>query len=305
MGGLDAHSLVVAGFAATAVTSLLHVSKLIRGRSARAYRREGESRYAARMTDVNQQEGGNDGSPSPGTSSQFEPQCGSCNLREICLPVGLPEEELAQLDRVVSQRRKVPQGQCLFRSGDRFAALYAVRSGFFKASTHMIETREQISGFSMAGELLGLDGIGTGSHQLDVTALEDSEVCVIPFDQLEAVSRDAPGLQRQVHRVMSREIVREQGVMLLLGGMRADERMAAFLLNLARRLQARGYSGRTMVLRMTREEIGSYLGLKLETVSRTFSKFVEEGIVEVKQRHVRILDTDALRRIVNSQQTCH
>ncbi|MCR5864057.1 helix-turn-helix domain-containing protein [Aquincola sp. J276] len=246
------------------------------------------------MTNVNQQEGGDEGSPSPGTSSHFEPQCGSCNLREICLPVGLPEEELAQLDRVVSQRRKVPQGQCLFRSGDRFAALYAVRSGFFKASTHLIETREQISGFSMAGELLGLDGISTGNHQLDVTALEDSEVCVIPYDQLEAVSRDAPGLQRQVHRVMSREIVREQGVMMLLGGMRAEERIAAFLLNLARRLQARGYSGRTMVLRMTREETGNYLGMTIETVSRTLSKMQAAGLVRLDKREVEILEPDRL-----------
>ena len=127
----------------------------------------------------------------------------------------------------------------------------------------------------------------------------------MPFERVGEFSRQVGALQHHLHRVMSREIVREHGMMLLLGGMRAEERLAAFLLNLAQRLEARGFSGSELVLRMTRQDIGSYLGLKLETVSRTFSKFVEEGIVEVKQRHVRILDTDALKRIVNSQQACH
>jgi CRP/FNR family transcriptional regulator len=124
----------------------------------------------------------------------------------------------------------------------------------------------------------------------------------MPFDKLEQLSREVTALQNHVHKVMSREIVREHGVMLLLGSMRAEERLAAFVLNLVQRLSARGFSKSELVLRMTREEIGSYLGLKLETVSRTFSKFAEEGIVEVKQRHLRILDTEALKRIVNSQQ---
>ena len=121
------------------------------------------------------------------------------------------------------------------------------------------------------------------------------------FDRIEDLSREINALQRHVHKIMSREIVREHGVMLLLGSMRAEERLAAFLLNLVQRLHARGFSQSELVLRMTREEIGSYLGLKLETVSRTFSKFVEEGIVEVKQRHVRILNPDALKLIVNTQ----
>lgn len=124
----------------------------------------------------------------------------------------------------------------------------------------------------------------------------------MPFDKLEDLSREVTALQNHVHKVMSREIVREHGVMLLLGSMRAEERLAAFVLNLVQRLHARGFSKSELVLRMTREEIGSYLGLKLETVSRTFSKFAEENIIEVRQRHLRILDTDALKRIVNSQQ---
>ena len=151
--------------------------------------------------------------------------------------------------------------------------------------------------------MLFRSGIVSDQHTCDALAIEDAEVCVMPFDKIESISREVAALQTHVHKIMSREIVREHGVMLLLGSMRAEERVAAFLLNLVQRLHARGFSQSELVLRMTREEIGSYLGLKLETVSRTFSKFVEDGVVEVKQRHVRILDAEALKQIVNPQ-TC-
>ena len=151
----------------------------------------------------------------------------------------------------------------------------------------------------MAGEILGLDGIVNDQHTCEAIALEDTEVCVLPFDRIEEISREVNALQHHVHKIMSREIVREHGVMLLLGSMRAEERLAAFLLNLVQRLQARGFSKSELILRMTREEIGSYLGMKLETVSRTFSKFAEEGTIDVKQRNITILDAEALRRIVN------
>jgi CRP/FNR family transcriptional regulator len=141
-------------------------------------------------------------------------------------------------------------------------------------------------------------------HTCDAVALEDAEVCVMPFERIEDLSREVTSLQHHVHKIMSRELVREHGVMLLLGSMRAEERLAAFLLNLVQRLHARGFSQSELILRMTRDEIGSYLGLKLETVSRTFSKFVEEQLVEVKQRYVRILNADGLRQIVNNP-SCH
>jgi CRP/FNR family transcriptional regulator len=125
----------------------------------------------------------------------------------------------------------------------------------------------------------------------------------MPFDRIEEISREVSALQHHVHKIMSREIVREHGVMLLLGSMRAEERLASFLLNLVQRLQVRGFSKTELILRMTREEIGSYLGMKLETVSRTFSKFSDDGIVDVKQRQINIRDFEALQRIVNSQLT--
>ena len=217
------------------------------------------------------------------------------------MPLGLNESEMERVDEVVATRRKVARGDNLFRNGDKFNALYAIRTGFFKTRISAEDGRDQVTGFQMAGEIIGLDGIVSDQHTCDAVALEDAEVCVMPFDHIEELSREITSLQRHVHKIMSREIVRENGVMLLLGSMRAEERLAAFLLNLVQRLHARGFSQSELVLRMTREEIGSYLGLKLETVSRTFSKFVEEGIVEVKQRHVRILNADGLKLIVNAQ----
>ncbi len=227
--------------------------------------------------------------------------CSSCNLRELCMPLGLTHDELERVDSLVASRRRVKRGTSLFRNGDKFTSLYAIRTGFFKTCITSEDGRDQVTGFQMAGEVVGLDGIVNDRHTCDAIALEDADVCLMPFDRIEELSNEIQGLQRHVHKIMSREIVREHGVMLLLGSMRAEERLAAFLLNLVQRLHARGFSQSELVLRMTREEIGSYLGLKLETVSRTFSKFAEEGIIEVKQRHVRIVNADALRQLVNPQ----
>ncbi|PPC83037.1 MAG: transcriptional regulator [Methylotenera sp.] len=227
--------------------------------------------------------------------------CSNCNLRELCMPVGFNVDEMKRLDEVVEKRRRVKQGELLFNSGDTFTSLYAIRTGFFKTCVTSEDGREQVTGFQMAGEIIGMDGIVSDRHNCNAVALEDAEVCVMPFATVEDLSRELPALQRHVHKIMSREIVRENSVMMLLGNMRAEERLAAFLLNLIQRLHARGLSQSELVLRMTREEIGSYLGLKLETVSRAFSKFSEEGIIEVKQRYVKILAPDELKKIFNPQ----
>ena len=220
------------------------------------------------------------------------------------MPVGLNAEQLIRIDELVAIRRPIRRGTALFHSGEKFTSLYAIRTGFFKTCMATEDGRDQVTGFQMAGEIIGLDGIVNDKHTCDAIALEDGKVCVIPFDRIEEISREINALQHHVHKILSREIVREHGVMLLLGSMRADERLAAFLLNLVQRLQARGFSKSELVLRMTREEIGSYLGMKLETVSRTFSKFSDGGMVDVKQRHIHILDAEALRQIVNPS-PCH
>lgn len=225
--------------------------------------------------------------------------CSACNLRELCLPVGLSDEELSSIDDIIGTRRTVRRGESLFHAGEAFTALYAVRTGFFKTVVSAADGREQVTGFQMAGELIGLDGISTDHHSCDAIALEDSQVCMIPYSQLETLSREVTLLQHQFHKIMSREIVRDHGVMMLLGSMRAEERLAAFLLNMSQRFTARGFSPSEFHLRMTRDEIGSYLGLKLETVSRAFSRFQEEGLVAVQQKHIRILDTPGLKRLLN------
>ncbi len=227
--------------------------------------------------------------------------CSNCNLRELCLPLGLTLEELERLDDLISTRRRLRRGDHLYRAGESFDAIYAIRSGFFKTDVLLEDGRDQVTGFQMAGELLGLDGISTEFHTCNAIALEDSEICAIPFSRLESLSREIHALQHHFHKVMSREIVRDHGVMMLLGTMRAEERLATFLLNLSQRFTARGFSHAEFYLRMTREEIGSYLGLKLETVSRAFSKFQEEGYIAVQQKHIRILDVQGLKALMSNR----
>jgi CRP/FNR family transcriptional regulator len=227
--------------------------------------------------------------------------CSNCNLRELCLPLGLSTDELAKVEQLVATRRKIRRGDALFRAGDRFESLYALRLGFLKSTVMSRDGREQVTGFHMAGELVGLEGIGAQTHHCETVALEDTEVCVIPYDRIEEVSAAVPALTSHFHKVMSREIVQDHGVMLLLGSMHTEERLAAFLLNLSQRFEARGYSRSEFVLRMTRAEIGSFLGLKLETVSRTLSRFAHDGLIEVNQKHLRITDQDGLRAIMSGQ----
>ncbi len=229
--------------------------------------------------------------------------CSSCSLRELCLPAGIDARDMERIDSLVNHRRKLRRGEHLSRAGAPLVSLYAIRSGTMKSCVLHEDGREQVAGFHMMGDLLGLDAIGGGQHMCDTVALEDCEVCEIPFSGLEQLSRELPPLQHQLHRIMSREIVRDYGVMLLLGSMKAEERLAAFLLNLSQRFATRGYSASEFNLRMTREEIGSYLGLKLETISRVLSRFQQDRIIEVHHKHLRISDAERLRAILSQAPT--
>ncbi len=233
------------------------------------------------------------------TPAKFEVTCSSCNLRELCLPGMLCAEDMARVENIVYARRRVKRGDTLFSAGAEFSAVYAIRSGFFKTSVVDGEGREQVTGFHMGGELMGLDGLGSGMYHGTAVALEDSEVCVLPYALIEEMAREVPALQRNLHAVLAREIVRDHGVMMLLGSMRAEERLATFLINLSKRFVRRGYSASDFHLRMTREEIGSYLGLKLETVSRLFSAFQKDGHIDVQQKHVRIVSIAGLQSLLN------
>jgi CRP/FNR family transcriptional regulator len=224
-------------------------------------------------------------------------KCSTCSMQRICMPAGRSATEYERLDSIICSTRIIRRGEALYRAGDAFQNVYAVRTGCFKTVVMHRDGLEQVTGFHLAGDALGLDGVSSDLHGCDAIALEDSIVCIIPFDLLELLCREVKAIQHHVHRLMSSEIVRESALMMLLGTMTAEQRVAAFLLNLSTRLKARGYSSAEFVLRMTREEIGSYLGLKLETVSRMFSKLQKAGVVDARGKDIRILDQAGLERV--------
>ncbi|HVO88476.1 MAG TPA: helix-turn-helix domain-containing protein [Casimicrobiaceae bacterium] len=224
--------------------------------------------------------------------------CSTCALRRLCVPSGLNGEPNSLIDELVTTRKRVRRGEHVYRANDRFTTLFAFRTGFYKAYVESEDGRTHVTGFHMAGDVAGFDGIGTERHRQNLVALEDGEVCLISYPRLEATCSRVPSMQRYMYKMLSSEIVREQELMLLLGTMRAEARVGAFLLNLSQRFAQRGYSSVEFILRMTREEIGSYLGLKLETVSRIFSRLQEEGVLQVQGRAIKLLDMPALSELV-------
>jgi CRP/FNR family transcriptional regulator len=216
--------------------------------------------------------------------------CADCRWRARCLSAGLEGQDLARFERIVVPRLWIRRGAYAYFAGSDSASLFAIRSGSFKASASDREGRRQILDFYLAGDLLGLDAIATGQHGSDAMALEDSRVCRIPLAGLQHLCEEVPPLARNVLRLLGHEIAREHEVMLLLGTMRSDERVAEFLITLSDRLLARGYSPSHLVLRMTRHDIGSHVGLSLETVSRTLARLHRAALIAVDGSDIRIID---------------
>jgi CRP/FNR family transcriptional regulator len=233
------------------------------------------------------------------SASQFKDavQCSVCAVRDLCLPGDLSDLDFSRLGAMIHTSRKVAKGEALYRAGDEFLNIYAIKTGAFKTVLTMADGREQVTGFQIAGEALGLEGLHTGRHTFDAIALEPSVLCVLPFSQLEQLCNESAPMRRHVYRLMSGEIVRESRLAIMLGSMRAEERVSAFLLTLARRLRARRYPDTEFKLRMSRKELGSYLGIKLETVSRVLSKFQREKLIQVRGKMIRILDAAGLQRV--------
>lgn len=233
----------------------------------------------------------------PTRESDRVARCTQCAMHAFCVThtTGLPGDGMLAVSRV-----RLRKGDTLIRAGEAFTALYAVRSGTCKSVLVTPDGQEQIVDCHIAGDIVGTDGIADGVHDCGVSALEDSELCVLPFEHLEALARTSKDFQRNLHALLSREICRERKTMLILGTMRAEQRLAAFLLDLADRYSARGYSASEVVLRMTREDIGRHLGMKLETVSRLFSRFDQEGLIQVRGREVKLVDRRALQQLVQS-----
>jgi CRP/FNR family transcriptional regulator, anaerobic regulatory protein len=224
--------------------------------------------------------------------------CASCGLRRQCLAFGLDDASVCKLDALISARLPVKRKETLYRPGEPFSALYAIRLGTLKTLVPAGDGREQVTGYRLPGEIIGFDGIGDDRYALEATALEDSEVCVLSFNKLDALGVTLPALRRNLFRIASRDLGRQQTMKVLHGSRSGEERLAAFLLDVAERYRARGYSFSEFVLRMTRDEIASYLGLKLETVSRLFSGLQEAGLIQVQGRAVKLLDPANLRKLV-------
>ena len=219
-------------------------------------------------------------------------------LQDLGMPKGLTAHEVCQLDQLSVGQRRFKRGECIYTAGMALEALYSVRRGSAKASIQVEDGREQVTGFPVAGELIGFDGIGAGVHQCSASALEDGEVSLIPFVRLEYFARQIPALQHHVNRLLGVELVREQQKMFMLGSLRADERLAWFLLDFAHRNLARGYSASEFVLHMTRADLGSFLGLTLETVCRLFSRFQLAGLIVFRQKVVKVVDRPSLRALL-------
>ena len=224
--------------------------------------------------------------------------CKNCTLSTLCLPMGLTPEDVERLDDIVKRTRPLHRGDFLFRNGDRFRSLYVVKTGSLKTFAPSAEGGEQVLGFHLPGELVGLDAIDKDAHACSARVLETSAICEIPFPRLEELTATIPSLQHQMYRLLSKEIAHDTDMLLLLGKKNAEERLATFLVNMSRRLHQRGLSATDFHLSMSRHEIGNYLGLAVETVSRIFTRFQEEGLLKVDRKHVQILNLAGIEAVL-------
>ncbi len=223
--------------------------------------------------------------------------CAYCSVRRMCLPVSVDKEEINIIDDLVADRPQLKKSDYLFRSGDKFQSLYALKSGAIKTYGSTRGGREQITGFHFPGELIGLDAIGNNRHNCNAVALEKTVVCELPYKNIENISLQIPSIQQEITRLMSLEIRNDEEMLMAIGSMRAEQRVACFLFSLYRRLSLRSKEKRTFRLSMTREEIGNYLGLSLETVSRRMSSLHEDGVIDVENRLIKLKDIDRLQAL--------
>lgn len=226
--------------------------------------------------------------------ASHQAHCKDCSLAPLCLPLSLELRDMDALDAIVKRGRPLKKGDFLFRQGDPFGPLFAVRSGAIRTFSLSDTGQEQVTGFHLPSELVGLGALDSDHYPVSAVALETTSVCEIPFERLEELASQLPQLRRQLLRVMSREIREDQQMMLLLSRKNADERIATFLVNLSARFRARGYSPNQFRLSMSRNEMGNFLGLAVETVSRVFTRFQQLGLIAAEGKEVRILDPEQL-----------
>lgn len=229
--------------------------------------------------------------------------CGNCRLGSICLPLALEHDDVVKLDEIVERGRPMQRGDHLFRENDRFASVYAVRSGSLKAYRLTDDGKEQITGFFFPGEIVGMDGISKDKYANSAKALETTAVCEIPFDRLGELSTQLPSLQRHFFQLMSQEITEDQQLITMLSKNSAEERVAALLISISARNARRRLSATQFRLPMSRTDIGNYLGLTVETVSRLFSRFHKIRLIDVDNKEITLLDIERLRAIASGTQS--
>jgi CRP/FNR family transcriptional regulator, anaerobic regulatory protein len=223
-----------------------------------------------------------------------ETRCQNCSLSSLCLPLALELEDMEQFDAIIRRRSPLKKGESLFRQGSDFSSVFAVRSGSLKQITTEGSGDDQVTNFYLPSELVGLDGIDEKLYPGSVIALETTTVCEIPFDRLDDLSEQLPELRGQLYRSMSKELRDDRKMMRLLSRKTADQRLASFFINLSDRFRRRGYSPYSFRLSMSRADIGNYLGLAVETVSRILGRFQQQGLVDVSGREVNILNLESL-----------
>ncbi|WP_121441851.1 fumarate/nitrate reduction transcriptional regulator Fnr [Alkalispirillum mobile] len=223
--------------------------------------------------------------------------CSDCSLFSLCLPKGLDDEHVRRLDEILQRQRPLRRGDVLFREGDGFRAVYAVRAGALKTYTISRDGEEQVTGFHMPGEMIGLDAVSLGEHPCEARALETSSICEIPFPELEELARAIPDLQRQLLRLMSKEIFQDHEMLHALARRNAEERLAILLLNFSERFARRGLSATRFRLPMSRSDLSNYLGLAPETMSRLFRRFQEQGWLHSRGKEITLKEPASLERL--------
>ena len=228
--------------------------------------------------------------------------CSNCRLNTICMPVSLHIDDIERLDHIIQRGKPLHKGEYLFRANDPFTSVYAVRSGAVKTVTLSDNGDEQITGFYLPGEVLGMDGLATNVHSNSVISLETSSVCEIPFHRLEELSVQLPSLQRHFLQLMSREITQEQQMIALLNKNNAESRIASLLLSISARNASRKLSATRFVLPMSRTDLGNFLGLTIETVSRTFARLQKSELITVNKKEITINNIGALQQLAKGSE---